>query len=93
MIATGESHSVKEFVEATFGLLDLDWRDFVAIDPRYYRPAEVDLLHGDASKARRVLGWQPKVDFKSLVRIMVNHDLKLAEREKILADRTKPGER
>src|SRR5438046_1889601 len=74
VIATGEAHSVKEFVEATFGMLNLDWREHVAIDPRYFRPAEVDLLHGDASKARRVLGWQPKVDFNSLVRIMVNHD-------------------
>jgi GDPmannose 4,6-dehydratase len=87
VIATGEAHSVKEFVAATFGLLDLDWRDFVAIDPRYFRPAEVDLLHGDASKARKVLGWQPKVDFQSLVRLMVDHDLKIAEREKILTER------
>jgi GDPmannose 4,6-dehydratase len=59
----------------------------VAIDPRYFRPAEVDLLHGDASKARTRLGWRPKVDFKALVRLMVEHDLKLAERERILAER------
>jgi GDPmannose 4,6-dehydratase len=87
VIATGESHSVKEFVEATFGMLNLDWHEYVAIDPRYFRPAEVDLLHGDATKARKVLGWQPKVDFKALVRIMVEHDMKIAEREKILAER------
>src|SRR5712691_6963598 len=61
VIATGESHSVREFVEETFTLLDLDWREYVAIDPRYFRPAEVDLLQGDAAKARKVLGWQPKV--------------------------------
>src|SRR5438128_1118839 len=89
VVATGEVHSVREFVEATFGLLNLDWREHVGIDPRYFRPAEVDLLQGDASKARRVLGWRPRVDFKSLVRIMVEHDLKIAEREKILADRGK----
>jgi GDPmannose 4,6-dehydratase len=88
VIATGESHSVKEFVEATFGMLNLDWHEYVAIDPRYFRPAEVDLLHGDATKARKVLGWQPKVDFKALVRIMVEHDMKIAEREKILAERS-----
>jgi GDPmannose 4,6-dehydratase len=91
VIATGESHSVQEFVEETFRLLDMDWREYVAIDPRYFRPAEVDLLHGDASKARKVLGWEPKVDFKSLVRLMVEHDMKMAEREKILADQRKPG--
>jgi GDPmannose 4,6-dehydratase len=89
VIATGDVHSVQEFVEETFHLLDLDWRKYVGIDPRYFRPAEVDLLHGDASKARRVLGWQPKVDFKSLVRLMVQHDLKIAEREKILAEKSK----
>jgi GDPmannose 4,6-dehydratase len=91
VIATGETHSVREFVEATFGHLDLDWREYVGIDPRYFRPAEVDLLLGDASKARRVLGWRPKVDFKSLVRLMVAHDLKLAGREKILAEKEKGG--
>lgn len=82
VIATGEAHSVKEFVEEVFGLLNLDWQEHVAIDPRYYRPAEVDLLLGDASKAREKLGWKPAVDFKSLVRIMVDHDMKLAMREK-----------
>jgi GDPmannose 4,6-dehydratase len=91
VIATGEAHSVQEFVVETFGLLDLDWREYVAIDPRYYRPAEVDLLQGDSSKARKVLGWEPKVDFKSLVRLMVDHDMKLARQERILADSGKPA--
>src|SRR5207237_8569661 len=91
VIATGESHSVQEFVEETFGLLNLDWRQLVAIDPRYFRPAEVDLLHGDAGKARKVLGWQPRVDFKALVRLMVDYDLRIAEREKILSERRRSG--
>ncbi len=82
VIATGETHSVKEFLEEAFGLLDLDWREYVEIDPRYFRPAEVDLLLGDATKARTILGWEPKVSFKELVRIMVESDLRLAERER-----------
>ncbi len=81
VIATGETHSVREFLDEAFGYLDLDWNQFVEIDPRYHRPAEVDLLLGDASKARRELGWEPKVNFKELVRLMVDHDLKLAEKE------------
>ena len=85
VIATGETHSVREFLEETFGLLDLDWREFVEEDPRYLRPTEVDLLLGDASKARRVLGWEPEVDFKGLVKIMVEHDLELAKRESLTA--------
>ncbi len=75
VIATGESHSVREFLEEAFGYLDLDWRDYVEIDPRYFRPTEVEFLLGDASKARRQLGWQPKVSFQELVRIMVEADL------------------
>src|SRR5215210_7763127 len=81
VIATGETHSVREFLEEAFGLLDLDWREHVEIDPRYFRPAEVDLLLGDATKARTILGWEPKVTFDKLVRIMVEHDLELARRE------------
>jgi GDPmannose 4,6-dehydratase len=81
VVATGETHSVQELVEAAFGLLDLDWRDHVRVDPRYYRPAEVDLLQGDASKAARVLGWRPQVSFQELVRIMVEADLEIARRE------------
>ena len=86
VIATGEQHSVREFVEETFRLLDLDWRRYVAIDPNYFRPAEVDTLLGDASKARAILGWEPKTTFKDLVSMMVGSDLKLARRERLLAD-------
>jgi GDPmannose 4,6-dehydratase len=85
VIATGETHSVKEFVEEAFNCLELDWNQYVEIDPWYYRPSEVDLLLGDATKARRELGWQPRVGFKQLVRLMIDHDLKLAEQEKYLA--------
>jgi GDPmannose 4,6-dehydratase len=81
VIATGETHSVREFLEEAFGLLGLDWREHVEIDPRYFRPAEVDLLLGDATKARTILGWEPKVGFKELVAVMVESDMKLAERE------------
>jgi GDPmannose 4,6-dehydratase len=81
VIATGESHSVREFAEIAFGLLDLDWEDFVRTDPRYSRPAEVDHLEGNAAKARRTLGWRPAVAFHDLVRVMIEHDLVLAKRE------------
>jgi GDPmannose 4,6-dehydratase len=87
VVATGETHSVREFLDEVFGRLDLNWKEYVAIDPRYFRPAEVDLLLGDSTKARRALGWQPKVDFKSLARLMVEHDLRIAEREKLLAEK------
>jgi GDPmannose 4,6-dehydratase len=81
VIATGETHSVREFLDEAFGYMDLDWKQAVEIDPRYYRPAEVDILIGDASKARQELGWKPEVDFKQLVRLMVDHDLVLAQNE------------
>jgi GDPmannose 4,6-dehydratase len=81
VIATGESHSVQEFLELTFERLKLDWRKHLELDPRFLRPSEVDVLCGDASKARRVLGWKPKVDFKQLVALMVDADLELAQRE------------
>jgi GDPmannose 4,6-dehydratase len=81
VIATGETHSVREFLEEAFGHLDLDWKEYVEIDPRYFRPAEVDLLLGDPAKARTILGWEPKVSFQELVRIMVENDMKLAQRE------------
>jgi GDPmannose 4,6-dehydratase len=83
VIATGETHSVKEFLDETFGYLNLDWKQHVETDPRYFRPAEVDILLGDASKARQALGWEPKVNFKQLVRIMVDHDLELARQETV----------
>jgi GDPmannose 4,6-dehydratase len=81
VIATGETHSVREFLDEAFGLLDLDWKEYVEKDPRYYRPAEVDLLLGDATKAREQLGWEPEVNFKQLVRLMTEHDLELARQE------------
>jgi GDPmannose 4,6-dehydratase len=83
VIATGENYSVRDFLDEAFGYLDLDWKQFVETDPRYYRPAEVDLLLGDSSKARRVLGWKPKVSFRELVRLMVDHDLNLARLESL----------
>ena len=75
VIATGETHSVREFLEEAFSYLGLDWQEHVEIDPKYYRPAEVDLLVGDASKAKANLGWQPKTTFKELVRLMVDADM------------------
>jgi GDPmannose 4,6-dehydratase len=84
VVATGEAHSVREFVEIAFGLLGLDWQDYVVTDKRYFRPAEVDHLLGDASKAQRILGWTPSVPFNELVRQMVEHDLELAEQESTL---------
>ena len=81
VVATGETHSVREFLEKTFSYLDLDWEKYVEIDPRYFRPAEVDLLLGDASKARRKLGWEPKVSFDELVKLMTDYDLNLAKQE------------
>jgi GDPmannose 4,6-dehydratase len=87
VIATGETHSVREFLDEVFRLLNLDWKEHVVIDPRYFRPAEVDLLLGDAAKARRVLGWQPRVTFKSLAKMMTEADWELARRERILHDR------
>jgi len=76
VIATGETHSVREFVEAAFSYVDLDWNEYVVIDPAFYRPAEVELLIGDCSKAKEKLGWQPKTKFEDLVGLMVEADLK-----------------
>jgi len=86
VVATGETHSVREFLDEVFGYLDLDWRQHVEIDPRYFRPSEVDLLLGDAAKARRALGWQPRVGFRDLARMMVDADLKVAQKARILKD-------
>jgi GDPmannose 4,6-dehydratase len=80
VIATGETHSVQEFLDEAFGCAGLDWRKFIEIDPKYYRPAEVDLLVGDASKAKRDLGWTPKTTFKDLVRLMVEADTETVNR-------------
>lgn len=84
VIATGHSASVREFLEHAFSLLDLDWKNHVAFDARYVRPAEVDHLRGNPEKAHRVLGWRPKTSFVELVRLMVEHDLELAKRETTL---------
>ena len=81
VIATGETHSVRDFLDEVSAVLDMDWAPHVGVDPRYYRPAEVDILLGDAGKARRVLGWSPKTSFRDLVRSMTESDLELAERE------------
>ncbi len=84
VVSTDETHTVREFCEKAFARLDLDYRDFVEIDPRYFRPAEVDLLLGCSAKARRVLGWKPRVSFDDLLVMMVESDLELARREQVL---------
>jgi GDPmannose 4,6-dehydratase len=81
IIATGENHSVQEFLELAFDCVKLDWHKYVGTDERHLRPAEVDILIGNADKARRVLGWEPKVKFKGLVEMMIEADLELAQRE------------
>jgi len=81
VIATGETHSIREMCEEAFGYVDLDWQEYVVQDPRFMRPAEVDLLVGDAGKAREVLGWEPTVSFRELVRMMVDADLALVRQE------------
>ncbi|MBL9138386.1 MAG: GDP-mannose 4,6-dehydratase [Verrucomicrobiales bacterium] len=88
VVATNETHSVQDFCEEAFSHLGLDWRQFVKHDSRYERPAEVDLLIGNPEKARRILGWEPKVRFKELVRIMVDADLTLAKHEKAVKEAT-----
>src|SRR2546428_823438 len=89
VIATGESHTVRELLELAFEYVHLDWKKYVKNDPRYYRPTEVDQLVGDASKAKRKLGWEPKVSFKELITMMVETDLK-AERLKLEGTRSQP---
>ena len=81
VIATGETHSIRELCEEAFGYVDLDWQEFVHQDPRFMRPAEVDLLVGDASKAGKALGWEPKVTFRDLVRLMMDADMELLKEE------------
>jgi len=88
VIATGETHSVREFLDEAFGHLDLDWKKYVEIDPRYFRPTEVDLLLGDASKARKTLGWKPRVLFKDLVRLMVDADMEAEKHRPQIATST-----
>jgi GDPmannose 4,6-dehydratase len=90
VVATNETHSVKEFIQETFALLDLDWEKYVKHDARYERPAEVELLIGNPAKAKRQLGWEPKVKFKELVKIMTEADLELAKREAQIARLPQP---
>ena len=91
VIGTGEAHSVRELCDAAFARLDLDYTDFVHIDPRYFRPTEVDCLQADASKAKRELGWRPKVHFAELIAKMVDSDLELAHRELRAEGKTPAG--
>jgi GDPmannose 4,6-dehydratase len=86
VIATGQTYSVREFLDEVFGYLDLDWKKYVQIDPSYYRPTEVDVLLGDASKAKRILKWEPTVSFRQLARMMTDFDLHLAENEKVIKE-------
>lgn len=84
VVATGESHSVRELVEMAFSEVGLDWRAYIEIDDRYLRPTEVNALQGDATRARQMLGWAPRVEFRALVKMMVEHDLGLARQERLL---------
>jgi GDPmannose 4,6-dehydratase len=84
VIATGETHSVQDFVEEAFSYAGLDWKKYVKVDPRYYRPTEVDALIGDASKAKKILGWKPRTNFKELIRLMVDADVELVNKERNL---------
>jgi GDPmannose 4,6-dehydratase len=86
VVATGESHSVREFLDRAAACIDLDWTKVVEIDPRYLRPTEVDILLGDATKARGRLGWAPRIGFQQLVALMMNHDMELARQEKTLRE-------
>jgi GDPmannose 4,6-dehydratase len=92
VIATGENHSIREFLEEVFGYLDLDWRNYVEIDSRYFRPTEIDILLGNASKAKNVLGWEPRATFGELVRMMVDSDMNIARMEKLWKDNEECGE-
>ena len=82
VVATGQAHAVRDFVELAFAEAGLDWQRHVAVDNRYFRPTEIDALLGDSAKARRVLGWQPRLGFVELIRMMVAHDIDLARRER-----------
>jgi GDPmannose 4,6-dehydratase len=86
VVATGETRSIREFLDEVFGYLKMDWHQHVEIDPRYFRPTEVDILLGDAGKAEKILGWKPKVTFKDLARMMTEADLVLAQNEALIRD-------
>jgi len=87
VLATGETHTVEEFVTTAFSYVDLDWKNFVKTSEKFYRPNEVNHLLGDATKAKTILGWEPKVSFKELVELMVESDLNLANQEKVLIEK------
>lgn len=82
VIATGKAHTIREFLDLAFGHVDLDWNDYIKIDPRYFRPSEANLLLGDASKAKQEMDWEPATELPELARIMVEHDLESAQSEK-----------
>jgi len=86
VVATGTAYSVREFLEEAFSHVDLDWKQYVEIDPTYFRPTEVDYLLGDSSKARNALNWEPRTSFKQLVRMMVESDLRIAQDERLVSD-------
>ena len=86
VIATGETHTVREFAELAFSHVNLNWEDYVSTSEKYFRPNEVDYLLGDSSKAKEKLGWSPKTSFEDLVKMMVDYDLDLAKRERVLID-------
>jgi GDPmannose 4,6-dehydratase len=92
VIATGESYTVRQFLEEVFSRLDMDWKKYVEIDPRYFRPTEVLHLQGDSSKAQNLLSWKPRTSFKELVTLMIESDRELAERERTLVDAGYPAE-
>jgi GDPmannose 4,6-dehydratase len=93
VVSTGETHSVREFLDEVFGILKQDWKEYVDVDPRYFRPAEVDLLLGDATKAYKDLGWKPKVTFKGLAKMMTDADWALAKRERVIVEHDKAQEK
>eukprot|EP00243_Klebsormidium_subtile_P012692 TRINITY_DN78_c0_g1_i2.p1 TRINITY_DN78_c0_g1~~TRINITY_DN78_c0_g1_i2.p1 ORF type:complete len:358 (+),score=88.52 TRINITY_DN78_c0_g1_i2:185-1258(+) len=86
VVATEESHTIEELLEEAFSQVGLNWQEYVEIDPRYFRPSEVDNLRGSSAKAKKLLGWKPKVTFKALIKMMVESDLERAKREKVLLD-------
>ena len=86
VVATGESYAVREFAERVFDYLELDWEKYIRIDPRYYRPTEVEVLQGDATKAKELLGWEPRVGMDELVTRMVDSDFELARQERTLTE-------
>jgi GDPmannose 4,6-dehydratase len=89
VVATGQTYAVRQFLDEVFGHLGLDWQKYVAIDPKYFRPTEVDLLLGNASKAKKILGWQPKVNFRELAKMMTETDWEIARNERLLKEHHK----